>query len=119
MEKRNDKEQSRILAFFGSDTPGSPAVSPIATIPERLGKDLMINSWEYGSDPSPVVGRFTFWAEGLLRAISAAQDICAAKESAQTRNRIFTGAYRIFSGKNPPGRGKPPAGGKDPCHFPR
>ena len=43
--------------FFGSDNPGSPDVSPIAQVPDRLGRDIMINSWEYQNVPTAAMGK--------------------------------------------------------------
>ena len=43
--------------FFGRDIPGWFDTSQLAAVPDLLGKDIMINSWEYDSYPTAVVGK--------------------------------------------------------------
>ena len=43
--------------FFGRNIPGWFDVKDMASIPEQLGKDIMINSWEYETNPTTSIGK--------------------------------------------------------------
>ena len=42
--------------YFGSDNPILQRGVSITQVPEGLGKDIMINSWEYGAKPTRFIG---------------------------------------------------------------
>ena len=42
--------------FFPGTDPKTQPLTPLQRFPEKLGKDVMINSWEYAAVPSPQVG---------------------------------------------------------------
>ena len=55
----NDRGVTPIIyqdQFFPGFDPKVQPLTPLQRFPEKLGKDVMINSWEYADQPSPQVG---------------------------------------------------------------
>ena len=42
--------------FFGNSDPGGLLKLPLRRVPEALGSDIVINSWEYGNHVGPMIG---------------------------------------------------------------